>query len=279
MSLLTEVGAQVRATADQLPIELVAVAMEKLRAATELLAWVRETSVDPLGVPQLGGATEHAERAAHALHVAQDTLAGYLAAIGLAADLPAPVPEQRQQEKPRPEVGTAPPPGAASGPLASWWRARVGQLTGETEQETGEADERGAADTGELLRRLASGVRARDRARVARELRAVDAATGLNLSAVAAPVLTRLAGDLLGHEPRPQDLSRLRDAAGDRVRALLPGGGPEVDALLARVCRTPITGGEQVHPADSAVTSGVLAGVLLARLGRGPEALTPAHAD
>ena len=40
---------------------LVTVAMERLRSATELLNWVRQTSVDPIGVPQLGNATEHAE--------------------------------------------------------------------------------------------------------------------------------------------------------------------------------------------------------------------------
>ena len=101
MSLLTELGAQVRATSDDLPAGLVAVAVDKLRAASDLLAWVRETSVDPLGVPQLGNAVEHAERAAHALRVAQDVLAGYLAAIGLAGEPPGPVEPDRTRPSPK----------------------------------------------------------------------------------------------------------------------------------------------------------------------------------
>jgi hypothetical protein len=280
MSLLTELGAQVRAASEELPTGLVNVVLDRLRTATELLAWVREASVDPLGVPQLGGATEHAERAAHALLVAQDALAGYLVSIGLAADAPRPGSEPAPQPRPAPHTAAGAPPDAAGGqrPLASWWRTRVGQLTGQPEADTGEAADEGAAaaDTDDLLRRVAGGVRARDRARVARELRGVDAALGLYLSAVTPPVLHRLAADLLGHEPRPQDLPRLRDAAAQRVRDLLPGGAPDaVDALLARVCRAPVEIGP-AHPADSAVTAGVLTGVLLARLGRGPDALAPA---
>ena len=61
MSLIQEVGAQLRAASDELPIGLVTAAMEKLRSATEILMWIREESVDPVGVPQLGNATEHAE--------------------------------------------------------------------------------------------------------------------------------------------------------------------------------------------------------------------------
>lgn len=275
MSLLTELGAQVRATSDDLPAGLVAVAVDKLRAASDLLAWVRETSVDPLGVPQLGNAVEHAERAAHALHVAQDVLAGYLAAIGLAGEPPGPVEPDRTRPSPKadpPTERTVVEP--AERPLGSWWRSRVGELTGEPADEPAGQEGHGAADTDELLRQVAGNVRARDRRRLARDLRSVDAALGLSLSAVTPPVLHRLAGDLLGHEPRPQDLPQLRDAAAGRVRDLLPGGAPDaVDLLLARVCRAPVSPGTPSHPADSAVTAGVLTGVLLARLGRGPDAL------
>ena len=90
MSLLQELGAQLRATSDELPTGLVTVAMERLRTATELLNWVRQTSVDPIGVPQLGNATEHAEHAAAALRLAQDAIAAYLAVLGLSADAGAP---------------------------------------------------------------------------------------------------------------------------------------------------------------------------------------------
>jgi len=61
MSLIQDLGAQVRAAADELPTGLVTVAMEKLRGAAEILMWVRETSQDPVHVPQLGNATEAAE--------------------------------------------------------------------------------------------------------------------------------------------------------------------------------------------------------------------------
>ena len=90
MSLLTELGAQLRATSDELPTGLVTAALERLRSATELLTYVRQASVDPIGVPLLGNATEHAERAAAALRVAQDAIAAYLGAVGLSADVQQP---------------------------------------------------------------------------------------------------------------------------------------------------------------------------------------------
>src|SRR6185436_1537211 len=134
-------------------------------------------------------------------------------------------------------------------------------------------------DTTELLRRVAAGVRSGDRARLGRELHGVNASTGLGLSAVTPPVLHRLAADLLGHEPRADDVARLRTAAEGRVRALLPGTAPGVlDTLIARICRVPAKEQENRpagHPADNAVTASVLTGVLLARLGRDAGALDP----
>jgi hypothetical protein len=124
---------------------------------------------------------------------------------------------------------------------------------------------------------VAADVRAGDRAKLGLDLQAVNASSGLALSAVTPPVLHRLAGDLLGHEPRADDVSRLRAAAAGRVRSLLPGAPPAVlETLIARVCRAPVPDGVQAHPADSAVTAGVLTGVLLARLGRDPATLDPA---
>jgi hypothetical protein len=281
MSLLQELGAQLRATSDELPTGLVTVAMERLRSATELLNWVRQTSVDPIGVPQLGNATEHAEHAAAALRLAQDAIAAYLAAVGLAADGGAPPDRDWKagltdgEITPPPEPPPVQPPPEKLGP---WWQDRVAELTGEAppRPEEGRAD-RGRVDTGELLRRVAAGVRSGDRARLGRDLHAVQASTGLALSAVTPPVLQRLAGDLLGHEPRPEDLPRLRTAAAGRVRSLLPGTSPAVlDTLLARICRAPAPAGGPAHPADSAVTSSVLTGVLLARLGRDATTLDPA---
>jgi hypothetical protein len=283
MSLLQDLGAQLRATSDELPTGLVTVAMERLRTATELLTWVRQTSVDPIGVPQLANATEHAERAAAALRLAQDAIAAYLAAAGLAHDAAPPADGDWRaglapEEKP---AATGPAPQPPPERLGPWWRDRVAELTGEQPPAAdGDRADRaqGAVSGGtpELLRRVAAGVRSGDRARLGRELHAVDASVGLGLSAVTPPVLHRLAGDLLGHDPRPEDVPRLRDAAAGRVRSLLPGTPPAVlDTLLARVCRAPAEPGSPTHPADSAVTGSVLAGVLLARLGRDAASLDP----
>jgi hypothetical protein len=289
MSLLQELGAQLRATSDELPSGQVKVAMERLRAATELLNWVRQESVDPIGVPLLGNATEHAERAAAALRVAQDAIAAYLASLGLAAEADrAPDGDWRSglDERPpaRPQpgpAGQAPKPGNGARPapekLGPWWQQRVGELTGEPPAKPEEVAAQHPS-TAELLRRVAGSVRSGDRARLGRDLQGVDAATGLGLSAVTPPVLQRLAGDLLGHEPRPEDLARLRSAVTGRVRSLLPGTSPgTLEALLARICRAPAKDAQPgpAHPADNAVTASVLTGVLLARLGRDPATLDP----
>jgi hypothetical protein len=283
MSLIQDLGAQVRAASDELPTGLVTVAMEKLRSATELLMWVRETSQDPMGVPQLGSALEAAERAAAALRVAQDSLTTYLAGLGLAADAAAPPDQAWKAGLEQPAVkaggGEAPPPGEKLGP---WWQQRVAQLTGEPAPKEGKDRAASTEDTAELLRRVASGVRAGDKAKVGRDLHGASAASGLALSAMTSPVLHRLAGDLLGHEPRPDDVERLRTASAGRVRSLLPGTSPAVlDTLLARICRAPVKQppGQAAHPADSAVTAGVLTGVLLARLGRDAASLKPDAPD
>jgi hypothetical protein len=279
MSLLQELGAQLRATSDELPTGLVTVAMDRLRSATELLNWVRQTSVDPIGVPQLGNAVEHAEHAAAALRLAQDAIAAYLAAVGLGGDPGSPDGDWRdalkRADEPAPAPDAAPPPPEK---LGSWWRKRVEELTGEAPPSaTQSTPESGKADAAELLRRVAGGVRAGDRAKLGRDLHAVSASSGLALAAVTPPVLHRLAGDLLGHEPRADDVGRLRSAAAGRVKSLLPGAPPAVlETLIARVCRAPAPEGAQTHPADSAVTASVLTGVLLARLGRDASTLDPA---
>lgn len=282
MSLIQELGAQLRAASADLPTGQVTVALEKLRSATEILMWVRETSIDPIGVPQLGNATEHAERAAAALRLTQDAIATYLASIGLSGDAAAP-PDRDwragldRREQPPPEGAGQPPPEQ----LGPWWRQRVAKLTGEPPPTAEDAGKEGT-DTAELLRRVASGVRSGDRARLGRDLHSVRASTGLALSAVTPPVLRRLAGDLLGHEPGPDDVARLRTAAEGRVKSLLPGTEPAVlENLIARICRVPAkdAGRPPTHPADNAVTASVLTGVLLARLGRDASSLDPAAPD
>ncbi|SBT67014.1 hypothetical protein GA0070622_4066 [Micromonospora sediminicola] len=278
MSIVEDIGAQVRAAAEELPLGQLAVALEKLGQAEERLRWVRQESADPMGVPELTSATEHAETAGYALRVAQEQLTAYLAAIGLAADGAPPAPPGERRPRHDAPRGAAPPaPGAAAEPaeppaVRRWWAVRVAELTGGREGAPDEPDER-VDDSRELLRRVVVGIRSGDRDRLHRELRRAHADVGLGLAAIAPPMLRDLAGELLGHPPRSDDLTRLRRELDGRVRDLLPGLPPPVlDTLLTRVCRMPPPrrddGQEQPHAADPAVTAGVLTGVLLDRLGR-----------
>ncbi|WP_428965537.1 hypothetical protein [Micromonospora fluostatini] len=289
MSIVEDIGAQVRAAAEELPLGLLAQALEKLGQASERLRWVRQESNNPMGVPELSAATEHAETAGYALRVAQEQLAAYLTALGLTADgTPAPR-AQRPEPKHDAPRGDAPGPEGGDGPAESadptvrrWWSVRVTELTGGGTAPTGEPDEQ-VGDSRELLRRVVGGVRSGDRSRLRTELCKAHADVGLGLAALAPPLLRELAGELLGHPPRADDLPKLRSQLDGRVRDLLPGLPPSVlETLLSRVCRMPPprSDGEQSHAADSAVTSGVLAGVLLDRLGRDlPKQATDPKAD
>ncbi len=278
MSIVEDVGAQVRATAEELPLGLLAQALERFGLAAERLRWVRQESANPMGVPELSAATEHAETAGYALRVAQEQLTAYLAAIGLAPDGGAPPSAAEQERRPAHDAPrTAEPVAAAPEPagevrLRRWWSVRVAELTGGREGPPEEPDDR-IADSRELLHRVVRGVRAGDRDRLHRDLRGAHADVGLGLAAVAPPLLRDLAGELLGHPPRGDDLPRLHRELDGRVRDLLPGlPDPVLDTLLTRVCRMPPPrrgdGEQQQHAADPAVTAGVLTGVLLARLGR-----------
>jgi hypothetical protein len=283
MSLIEELGAQLHAAADELPLGLVTAATERLRVGMELLQWVRQESVHEVGVGQLANATEQLEAAALALRGAQDSLAAYLAALGLPYDA-APTPDASWRRGLRPP---APPPSTSdtqpdATPLGRWWTERVDQVT--DHGTAGEpVDERGAAtDPADLLRRVARPVRAGDRERLRAELRRVGAPVGLGLSAITPPVARHLATDLLGHEPAAADLPELTKRTQEPVRALLPGVPDELlPALLARVCRVPPPDGGSdrppPHPADPAVTWAVLVGVLLHRLGRDPDSLRDAE--
>ncbi|MEU8217818.1 hypothetical protein AB0C47_18835 [Micromonospora taraxaci] len=274
MSIIEDVGGQVRAATEEFPLALLGQALEKFGLAAERLRWVRQESANPMGVPELSAATEHAESAGYALRVAQEQLSAYLAAIGLAGDGGrAPRPEQRapRHDTP-PEAGptAVPPEPAEQVRMRRWWSVRVAELTGGREGADDEPDER-VDDSQELLRRVVGGVRSGDRDRLRKELRRAPADVGLGMAALAPPLLRELAGELLGHPPRAADLGRLRGELDGRVRDLLPGLPPPVlETLLTRVCRMPPprASGEPPHAADSAVTAGVATGLLLARLGR-----------
>ncbi|MFI6263329.1 hypothetical protein [Micromonospora sp. NPDC051006] len=274
MSIVEDVGAQVRAAAEELPLDLLGQALEKFGLASERLRWVRQESANPMGVPELSAATEHAETAGYALRLAQEQLAAYLTALGLAGG-GGPAAARPQEPEPRHDAPRdAAPVAVAAEPaeqvrLRRWWSVRVAELTGGPEG-ADEPDER-IGDSAELLRRVVRGVRAGDRDRLRTELRRAHADVGLGLAALAPPLLRDLAGELLGHPPRADDLGRLRGELDGRVRDLLPGlPVPVLDTLLTRVCRMPPPrrSGEPPHAADSAVSAGVLTGVLLARLGR-----------
>ncbi|GAB7042086.1 MULTISPECIES: hypothetical protein [Catenuloplanes] len=319
MSLLEELGARIRATNDELPVGLVLAALERLRVASELLAWVRQASSQPMGVPQLANATEHAEHAAFALRSAQDAISEYLAAIGLSHDATRGADGSWRdavafEERDRPQE-TPQTPDAA--PLGRWWKARVTVLTGgeASEDESAGAaggpgratpgerdrhDRDAATDSADLLRRVAASVGSDSPGRMRRELGEVEPPVGLGLAALSPALLHRLTADLLGHEPRPEDLPRVRKEA-EQLRELLPGlPANTIDVLAERVCRVPPeqrrsrendsgdddaertedgrrrNEAERAHPADAAVAGAVLTGVLLKRLGRDPGSLNAA---
>src|SRR6266508_1503464 len=206
MSLLLDVGASVRTAADELPIAGVVAAADRLRAAIDLLTWVRTASIRPLGVPQLAGALEHSEHAAYALLVARDELATYLKAIGLPGDAPPATPPPQRAPTPAAPPATGAATGSGLPPLLRWWCERVDALTGCA----GDYDESDAApDSTELLRRVAN---AGDRTKLRAELVRSSPPIGLGLAALAPVGLRNLATELLGHPPGPQDLRRLQGA-------------------------------------------------------------------
>lgn len=272
MSLIQDLGARLHAADADLPLAELVGALDKLRASATLLAWVRQQSNNPMGVPELSGAIEHLEQAAHALHVAQDSVTGYLAAIGLGTEPDQPPGGVAPPPPPVPEAPPPDTPGSAAPRLRRWWAERVAFLTDGPPEPTEEVT---GTTTDELLRRVARRTRAGDREGLRRDLESAPAPVGLGLAALAPALLHRLATELLGHDPVPADLPALTRTAREPVLALLPKLPPElVDALLSRVCRVPpATDPVPPHPADSAVTSGVLVGVLARRLGREPEAL------
>ncbi|HEU4425208.1 MAG TPA: hypothetical protein VFR67_21980 [Pilimelia sp.] len=284
MSLVEDLGAQLRATADDLPMDLLRHAVERLHGAVETLQSVRQASASPLGVPELGAAAEHVEHAAYAVRAAQDALSGYVAtALGLGAPGgPAAGGERRRRQRVEPEPArpAAEPEPAALAP--GWWPARVDELTGYDPAPATRDDGSGASSGEQLLRRVADRVRGGDRAGLRGDLRTANPAVGLSLGGLAAPAAHRMATRLLGRPPRADDLPRLRRETESEVRGMLPGlPDTVVGTLLARTCRAPAPAGDQAHPADSAVAAAVLATILLRRAGgegRDLDEPQPAHA-
>src|SRR5438309_994177 len=144
MSLIEELGARLYASSAELPLGELIAALDRLRAGSALLSWVRQESARPLGVPELSGAIEHLEHAARALLVAQDSLSGYLAGIGLAGDATRPPDTAWRSalDDPAQPPRTEPPRTGAPPPLGRWWARRVSELTGGPAEESGPATDR-----------------------------------------------------------------------------------------------------------------------------------------
>lgn len=272
MSLIEELGARLDSLATDLPVGEVMTALDRFREGSALLGHVRQESSRPLGVPELSVAVDHLEHAGRALLVARDCLATYLAEIGMIGYAGRPPDGTRAPALDQPTGRPGHEPGAVDAPpLERWWVRRVAVLT--------DGSVEGGASPVEvtplqLLRTVARRSGAADRDGLRRELAGASPPAGLGLAAVAPPVLHRLAGELLGHPPRAEDLPELSRAVNGPVRGLLPGlPAQTLDTLLARVCRVPAA--SVSHPADSAVGSGVIVGVLLQRLGRDPDTLDP----
>jgi hypothetical protein len=285
MSLVQELGSRLRGAAEGLPVAEVAGAADRLRGAVELLAWVRHESVRGIGITPLTAAVDHLDQALRALMVAQDDVAAYLATIGLAGEAAAVAqPVERARPLPGP-AGEPPTPEeqAQVAPLRRWWSVRVDELTGYEPEPAPERDQDAATGSADLLRRVAA---YSDRDALRTELRRVEAPVGLGLAALAPTAMRRLAGEILGHPPGPDDLPALREVARGRVRGLLPRLDDTVgETLLARICRLPShPAGTPAHPADPAIAGGVLTGIFLQRAGRDPSTLDrylapePAHA-
>ena len=287
MSLVEELGARLRTAADELPVPELVNAVGRLRAAVDLLSWVRQTSTRTVGVPELAQATERLEGAVAAVRVAQDEVNGYLAAIGLTHQGAPVADESWRGPMGAPVVGDGPPmpDGPGGRALDRWWVARVNALTeGEAEVDPNDPDQAAeAAHTSQdLLRRVAQ---RGDRAALRRELARVSPPIGLGMAAITPAVLNRLCGRLLGYVPREEDLPRLLAAVRGRVRDLLPNADDTVTAaLLAQACRLPPSAAARIapqrtdeppHPADTAITGGVLVAALLRATGQSASAIDP----
>jgi hypothetical protein len=260
VSIIEDIGAQVRAASDDLPLGLLTQAMEKFGQATERLRWVRHESANPMGVPELSAATEHAESAGHALRVAQSS------PLLAASDWP----RTARRAGRRPPRSTTRPgrrhrrrlrEPAPNPTMRRWWSVPG---RGDRRQEGPPTGQTSGSATPELLRRVVPGS-AGDRDRLHTELRRAHADVGLVWRD---PPLLRTCRRTAGRPPCARDLGRLRRSWTGRTSC--PAAPPVLDTLppgCTGYPRPPLQR-PATAPADPAVTAGVLTGLLLARLGR-----------
>jgi hypothetical protein len=267
MSLVEDLADQIRVAREELPVAQVAAAAERLRMAGGLLAWVRHATSEvrhatsevrhapngPVRLPQLGSASERLDAAARLMRSAQDLLAAYTLALGIAAE---PVTASG------PVVAAIPSPRTGA-LLAGWWAERVRHLSGRDDLRSTKDS---AGSSTELLRRLASAALANQPTRVHHELAAAGPAVGLGLAAVAPSILRSLASDLVGHPPRLEDLARVR-RAGLVHMALLPNLPVEAaEEVVSRACHANAQRSSDkppTHPVDAAAAAALLVAGLL----------------
>jgi hypothetical protein len=258
MSLIQELADRLRSIRDGLPLAEVTGPAARLRTAQGLLAWVMHESSRPDAVPSVGFAAWRLDHAATALRMAQDAIDDYCRALGLAVDprpaeVPATVPVQRG-----PHADTQ---------LHDSWSRRVAFLTGFAAGFA--AGERGgfaARSSSDLLCLCVAASLDGDLKRLHHVLIAAGPAVGLGLATVAPPLLRHLAGELVGHPPRLEDLARVRRAALPIRAELLPA--LPVDAAeetIARVCHAQPQrrSAQPAHPVDIAAGSALLVAGLL----------------
>src|SRR5947207_2218183 len=90
MSLVLDLAARLRSTAEDLPVAQLTAAVERLRLASVLLAYVLREAADPAAVPTLASAETHLTGSVAALHATRRAIDDYLAAIGVAGSGPPP---------------------------------------------------------------------------------------------------------------------------------------------------------------------------------------------
>ncbi|HZM74805.1 MAG TPA: hypothetical protein VFC19_03715 [Candidatus Limnocylindrales bacterium] len=259
MSLIQEVTDRLRSSRDSLPIADVTGASGRLRIAQGLFAWVRNESSRPDAVPGISLAASRLDHAAAALRVAQDAIDDYCQALGMTVDgrpteIPPPVPAQRTTQ--------------ADTQLGDWWSERLASLTGFNAGHAGSGGGRRetAGSSSDLLVVCVAAALDSDARRIHRALTAAGPAVGLGLAAVAPPLLRHLAGELVGHPPRLEDLARVRRAALPILAEVLPSlAGDAAEEIIARICHAQPERQETqpAHPVDIAVASALLVAGLL----------------
>lgn len=276
MSLVESLGHQLRGVADELPVAELQEAGDRLRAAAALFGWVMTESGHAEWLARLEDAAEHLDDAVANVNGVLAGLDSYLEHIGLPG-VPVPVTD------PQPVSARPAAPGGQDRPdpvlaTRSWWVERVDLLTDHDPEPEHPAEARSAGDDQkpetplEALRRLARSGRDSSRDGYRAALLATNPGSGMQVPGRAARVLHRIAADVLGHAPGPDDHRRLVDKLGGRVRELLPNAPDGLAGLLLTEISSPFGGrpaeGTPAHPVDSAAAWPILVAAALRAAGR-----------